>query len=313
MDGWIKLHREIVDHWIYQDAEYLKVWLEMLVRARYWDESGTELVGDQLVKVDRGEFIFGRPKWSKRLGISEQRLKTLIQKMIKDEMIEVVQKFPRCTLYRIKNYEKFNQQDNQQSNQQESQQQQGMQDDSNQQYNQQSNQQPTSTQPAPNQQPTNNKERKNIKNDKKERNKDNTAFEAYTSNPILIETLEAFVDHRKKMKKPLTDRAIQLLLGNLDKLANSDDEKVAILNQSILNGWQGIFPLKENSGKRSRQQAPAKPQVPIIERTTETQPVPVSDEEMAELMKMAQEMQAKKGGNKIASRGNRERREQGLG
>lgn len=80
MDGWIKLHREIIDHWIYKDAEYLKVWIEMLVRARYWNETGTELVGDQLIKVDRGEFIFGRPKWSQRLGISEQRLKTLVQK-----------------------------------------------------------------------------------------------------------------------------------------------------------------------------------------------------------------------------------------
>lgn len=168
MEGWIKLHREIIDHWIYQDAEYLKVWMEMLIRARYWDEPSMELVGDQLIKVDRGEFIFGRPKWSQRLGISEQRLKTLIKKMLKDDMIELVQKYPRSTLYRIKNYEKFNQHDNQQTNQQEDQSQSGFADDGNQQDNQQSNQRPTSNQPATNQQSTNNKESKESKNEKKE-------------------------------------------------------------------------------------------------------------------------------------------------
>lgn len=177
MDGWIKLHRELLDHWIYKDSEYLKVWIEMLIRARYWDEPSKELIGDQLVKVERGEFIFGRPKWSSRLGISEQRLKTLITKMIKEDMIEPIQKFPRFTLYRIKNYEKFNQQDNQQTNQHINQQethiQQGFDLSTNQhinqQDNQQSNQRSTSSQPAPNQQPTNNKERsKKDNNDKKE-------------------------------------------------------------------------------------------------------------------------------------------------
>lgn len=170
MDGWIKLHREIIDHWIYQDAEYLKVWLEMLIRARYWEGISLELVGDQLVEVDRGEFIFGRPKWSKRLGISEQRLKTLILKMLKDDMIELVRKYPRFTLYRIKNYEKFNQQNNQQDNQQETLQPSGFEECGNQQDNQQSNQRSTSSQPAPNQQPTNNKESK--ERSKKEKKKD---------------------------------------------------------------------------------------------------------------------------------------------
>ena len=46
----------------------------------------------------------------------------------------------------------------------------------------------------------------------------------------------------------MSDRAITLLLGKLNKMSNSVQEQIEILNQSILNGWQGIFPLKNDSG-----------------------------------------------------------------
>ena len=81
----------------------------------------------------------------------------------------------------------------------------------------------------------------------KNKEKHNT-FSAYTSNIALITSLESFIEFRKKIKKPMTDRAITLLLGKLDKLSTSDEEKIAILDQSVFEGWQGIFPLKQPSG-----------------------------------------------------------------
>jgi hypothetical protein len=61
-----------------------------------------------------------------------------------------------------------------------------------------------------------------------------------------------FKDFRKKIKAPMTDRAESLLRGELEKLAPSDDEKkIAILNQSIMNGWKGVFALKD--GGKSNQ------------------------------------------------------------
>lgn len=58
--------------------------------------------------------------------------------------------------------------------------------------------------------------------------------------------LNDFAEMRKKMRKPLTDRALALTLSELEKLAPGDDEKkIAILNQSIQRGWQGVFPLKD--------------------------------------------------------------------
>jgi len=62
----------------------------------------------------------------------------------------------------------------------------------------------------------------------------------------LEKCIESFKDHRKKIKKPMTDRAVELLKIQLEKLApDNDDKKIDILNQSIFNGWQGIFELKQ--------------------------------------------------------------------
>ena len=144
--AFIGLDRGIVDHWIYQDAEYFKVWFEMLYRARYSKESSTELIEGQLIEMNYGEFIFGRIKWSQRLKVSERRLRTLLDKMINDNMIEVVSKQTKFTVYRIINYSKYNQHNDQQQTNDG----QGFEDGS----DQHNDQQATSKRPADDQQAT---------------------------------------------------------------------------------------------------------------------------------------------------------------
>jgi hypothetical protein len=73
----------------------------------------------------------------------------------------------------------------------------------------------------------------------------------YECSPELAEALEAFAEHRKKLGKKMTDYAKQLLLKKLEKMAKTEEEKIAILNQSILNGWQGIFELKNDKQRNS--------------------------------------------------------------
>ena len=79
----------------------------------------------------------------------------------------------------------------------------------------------------------------------------NKGEEDKTCSPELAEALNAFAEHRKKLKKPMTDRAKELLLSNLSKMASTEQEQIAILNQSIVNGWQGVFPLKQKQGRQS--------------------------------------------------------------
>ena len=92
-------------------------------------------------------------------------------------------------------------------------------------------------------------------NKKKERKRAgyDEIIDSYTENGELRSALVEFVKMRKMMKKPLTNKALSLLLTSkkgLDCLASTDAEKIDIVQQSIMRGWLGFFPLKDREEKR---------------------------------------------------------------
>ena len=93
------------------------------------------------------------------------------------------------------------------------------------------------------------------KNIKKEKNKKRKTFEEVLAENNCSEELESsirdFIDMRKTIKKPMTSKALELLIKNLEKLTNLEEEKIAILNQSIERGWQTVYPLKINNMRNS--------------------------------------------------------------
>ncbi len=70
-------------------------------------------------------------------------------------------------------------------------------------------------------------------------------IDAYTQDQDLGNALREFIKMRQRIRKPMTNYALKLLTKKLDKLASSTDIKIDILNQSIVNGWQDIYALKE--------------------------------------------------------------------
>ena len=60
----------------------------------------------------------------------------------------------------------------------------------------------------------------------------------------LGQALLRYENHRKQLGKPLSEDGKRLLLEELGKMAESDEDRAAILDQSIMNGWSGIFPLR---------------------------------------------------------------------
>lgn len=68
------------------------------------------------------------------------------------------------------------------------------------------------------------------------------------ANNIVCEIDKVLLDFytmRKQIKKPMTQRAKELLLMKLEKLAKDDDDKkIAILNQSILNSRMDVYEIK---------------------------------------------------------------------
>lgn len=70
---------------------------------------------------------------------------------------------------------------------------------------------------------------------------------------IKKETWEAFLEMRKAMGAKPTDRAIELLITSLDRLRSTGQDANKILEQSTMNNWKGVFPIKEGgNGNGSR-------------------------------------------------------------
>ena len=83
-------------------------------------------------------------------------------------------------------------------------------------------------------------------NNKKEKEKTNIdkIIDSYTENNSLVEAIKDFIKMRKTIKKPITDRGLKMILNKLDQYGNNDLEKIEILENSIVNCWQGVFELK---------------------------------------------------------------------
>jgi uncharacterized protein YdaU (DUF1376 family) len=77
-----------------------------------------------------------------------------------------------------------------------------------------------------------------------------------------IETWMAFVDMRKKTKKVMTDHAMKLMIGKLEKMKASGQNIQAVLEQSITRSWSDVYHVKE-------QQVYNKP-ADIVHQTTPT-------------------------------------------
>lgn len=71
-------------------------------------------------------------------------------------------------------------------------------------------------------------------------------IESATESSELREALIEFVKFRKLIKKPMTNKALELIISKLNKIATTDRERVEILNQSIERGWTGVFALKSD-------------------------------------------------------------------
>lgn len=59
----------------------------------------------------------------------------------------------------------------------------------------------------------------------------------------LQKVLKDFMDMRKTIKKPMTSKALELLIDKVRKMSNDEMIQIAILNQSIERGWQTVYPL----------------------------------------------------------------------
>jgi DnaD/phage-associated family protein len=86
--GFIKLHRKIQDHWIYQEKRKFsryEAWLDMLMMANHKDNKF--LLGNELVEVEKGSFITSELKLMERWDWGKGKLRTFLEMLENDGMI----------------------------------------------------------------------------------------------------------------------------------------------------------------------------------------------------------------------------------
>lgn len=110
MNGWIKISRELPKHWIWQDAERLKWWLDLLFMAS-WDEGQTLSGGSRLIEIKRGQLVasisFLCQRWHKGHNTVIAFLK-----MLQEEKMITKETIGNTTIITICNYNMYQAADN---------------------------------------------------------------------------------------------------------------------------------------------------------------------------------------------------------
>lgn len=86
--GWVKLHRRIKDHWIYQEKRKFskfEAWLDLIMRANHKDNK--VLLGNELIEVKKGQFITSELKLMKAWDWGKSKTRNFLELLESDEMI----------------------------------------------------------------------------------------------------------------------------------------------------------------------------------------------------------------------------------
>ena len=104
MAGWIKIHRDISNHWIFQDAEKFKWWIDLLFMASYEDTK--VLVGNQLQTIKKGQLIASLDFLAKRWQTSKRTVLKFLVLLESDGMCFRASN-RKVTIITICNYEGY--------------------------------------------------------------------------------------------------------------------------------------------------------------------------------------------------------------
>ena len=104
MQGWIKLHRQIMCHWLYpKDRAFTKfeAWIDLLLQANHSEKEWFD--GTKVIDIPRGTFITSEQKLMSRWGWSKTKVRKFLT-LIENESMIVQKKDRKKTTLSIVNY-----------------------------------------------------------------------------------------------------------------------------------------------------------------------------------------------------------------
>lgn len=215
MAGFIALHRQIESHWIFEDPDYFRIWVAMLFAANFKD--GEALMNGRVVRIKRGQLVFGLNAWSARYRVTSRKLRTLIKHLENSKMIDR-QTTNKYSIISITNYESH----------------QG------------------SDKPVTIKRHSDDKPATTLEQGKQVNNGNNNTI---VPDGINISAWSEWEQYRKSAKKKITPAAAKKQFKLL--LQYSEQDQQAIIDKSISNDYQGLFDLNGASSNGSHQQGAA--------------------------------------------------------
>jgi len=85
MSGWIKLHRQLNQHWLWSDANYLKWWLDILIEVNH--APARTVIKGTIYNCEAGQKLYSYETWSKRWGVNKSKARRFLILLEKDGMI----------------------------------------------------------------------------------------------------------------------------------------------------------------------------------------------------------------------------------
>lgn len=117
MSGFITLHRDVLDHWVYEDAEYFRAWVRMLMDANHTGR--TAFFNGKDVTLERGQLVYGIHKFCEKTHMTSNRARLFIKRLEKHKQINKVSN-NKYSIITITNYDQYQANHKQTTNKQQS-------------------------------------------------------------------------------------------------------------------------------------------------------------------------------------------------
>lgn len=221
MTGWVSIDRGIFEHEFFARGPMTEceAWIWIISRAAW--KPTRQKVGPDMVDVARGSFLTTlRDMQTAWMWRSDTRVRNFLKRLEMERMVVseiVVRKDARKTQVTVCNYDDFQAMERREN----------------------AGENAGSTQPETHKR---NKEQVN----KKKEAKASRAADAFEGALVALSQVASpamaamFIKHRSDMRKPITEVGAKAIVSKLKGHHDPD----AVLNDSIANGWQGVFPDK---------------------------------------------------------------------
>lgn len=87
MVGFISIHRQIQDHWVWGDSNDLKMWLTILLHVNH--KNGKIKLGNAVHTIERGQCSYSLRTWSNVLGCGTKKVSNFFKLLESDSMIKL--------------------------------------------------------------------------------------------------------------------------------------------------------------------------------------------------------------------------------